>query len=170
MNDGLTTPSASSDQAAPSSEYNFQPLLPAEVNVDRQAITANEAHEICKKVRDGAYYWPDGTPRSSTPTPVQAAHGTMIMYTQTPHDYHDKLGPVEKQFDGGKLDHLEAHFENGSVFGERQHIQTTGTGDDLTATRVPIFYALRPDGIGCEWNLGIGCRPMKIKSIATEPN
>jgi hypothetical protein len=170
MTEGPTTPSGSSDQTAPSSKYHFQSLLSAEVNVNRPAITMNEAYEIRKKVDDGAYYWPDGTPRSPTTTPVQAAHGTVIMYTQTPHDYHDKLGPVEMGFDHGMLDDLEAHFKDGSVFGERKHIQTTGTGDDLTATKVTIFYALGPGGTGGEWNLGIGFRPIEsIARDATDP-
>jgi hypothetical protein len=170
MTEGPTTPSGSGDQTATSSKYHFQSLLSAEVNVNRPAITMNEAYEIRKKVDDGAYYWPDGTPRSPTTTPVQAAHGTVIMYTQTPHDYHDKLGPVEMGFDHGMLDHLEAHFKDGSVFGERKHIQTTGTGDDLTATKVTIFYALGPGGTGGEWNLGIGFRPIEsIARDATDP-
>ena len=172
MTESPTTPSGSSDRTAPPSKCNFQSLLPAEVNVDdsRTAISVEEAYEVYKKVRNGASYWPDGTPRSPTTTPVQAAHGTVIMYTQTPHEYHDKLGPVEKQFDHGMLDHLEAHFKDGSVFGERKHIQTTGTGDDLTATKVTIFYALGPGGKGSEWNLGIGFRPIeRIATDATDP-
>ena len=163
MNDELTTPSAGSDEAAPSSEYNFQSLLLAEVNVDRADITMDQAYEIYKEVRHT--HWPKDSRIYPSPTPYQTADGTTILYNETPHAYHDLLGLTEQGFDKNILSHYEAHFPDGRVFGERDHIQTTGKGDDLTATKIRIFYAFRPDGeTGCEWNAGIGFRP--IRSIA----
>jgi hypothetical protein len=158
MTEGPTTPSGSSDQTAPSSKYHFQSLLSAEVNVDCPAITVEEAYEIYKKVRNT--HWPEDLHRYPSPTPYQTADGTTIIYTETPHAYHDQLGLTEQGFDNKILGHLEAHFPDGKVFGERDHIQTTGKGDDFTATKVRIFYALHA-GIGCEWNDGIGFRPIK---------
>jgi hypothetical protein len=140
MNEELTTPSASSDQTSPS-KYKFQPFLPTEVNIDRPAITLEDAYQVYQKVGDGVYCYPEDTPRSPTVTPFQGAQGTVIMYTRTPHGYHDQLGPTAKGFDKHTLDHLEAHFEDGSVFGERMHIQTTGGG---TAEIVTVFTLFAP--------------------------
>jgi hypothetical protein len=170
MTEEPTTPPTRSDQTVRLSDHPFQSLLPTEVNVDRPAITVDEAYEIYQKVRDGQYCYPEDTPRSPTDTPFQGAQGAVTMYTQTPHHYHDQLGYTEQQFDKHMLDHLEVHFEGGSVFGERIHIQTTGKEDDLTATKVTIFYALGPDGIGCEWNAGIGLRPIRLTATHATDN
>ena len=165
MTDLPTTRSASSYATAPPSVYAFQPLLPSEVNVDGPAITEAEAYEQRKNVNDGPYGFPDEFPRSPTAQPLEMTNGTTMMYIETPHSYHGKLDEPECFWDDGKNQQREVHYPDGSVFGDREHIQTTGEGDESKATRIILSYALRPDGVGCEWNDRIGFRP--IRSTAT---